>query len=208
MSVSEGPPVSPPTLVRWGGLVAIMAGVLLVISEILALGFAGRAASAANLSGSYAFYAILITITGVLLPLGLVSLYAHQAEATGLLGLIAFFVAFAGTTFVAGLFWTSTFLAPALATINADYLRADATPGFAPSVIAFAIGWLLFGVVSLQARVYPPIAVTLLIIGAIISLIPLPLTTIVLGVAVAWLGFDLFTRMRARAEPEGPSRVR
>lgn len=209
MSVSGAPPVSSSTLLRWGGLAATIAGVLLVVSEILALGFAGRDdTSVAVLTGSYTFYAILITITAVLLPLGLVSLYVRQAEATGLLGLGAFFVAFAGTILVAGLFWTSTFLVPTLARMNPDYLRAEATPGFFPSVIGFAIGWLLFGVVSLQAQVYPRIAVILLIIGAVISPIALPLTTVVLGVAVAWLGFDLFTGMRATAEPERPSRVR
>lgn len=89
-----------------------------------------------------------------------------------------------------------------------DYVRVGATPGFVPSVVAFALGWLLFGVASLQTQVFHRPAVLLLIIGAVIAVIPLPLSTVVLAAAIAWLGYDLFTSMRDTERTSRPSRVR
>lgn len=209
--------VPPSTLIRWGGIAAIVAAVLLVLAEILGLGFIGRDANVAIVTGSYTFYSVLLTAAAVLLPLGLVSLYARQAEASGPLGLLSFFLAFAGTILVAGLFWIGTLLVPAIVGVApgidsesaSDFVRVGATPGFSPSIIAFALGWLLFGIASLQTQVYHRPAVMLLIIGAVISAIPLPLSTVVLAAAIAWLGYDLFTNMGATEErTTRPSRVR
>ena len=53
------------------------------------------------------------------------------------------------------------------------------------------------------------LAVLLLVIGAVIAAIPLPLSTVVLAVAIAWLGYDLFRSMEATNEQtDRPSRVR
>lgn len=209
--------MSSSILIRWGGLVAILAGVLVVLAEILGLGFVGRDASVAIVTGSYTFYSVLLTAAAILLPLGLVSLYFRQAEMSGPLGLVSFFLAFAGTIVVAGLFWIGTLLVPAIVELApetaseaaSDYVRVGATPGFSPSIFVFALGWLLFGVASLQTQVYPRPAVMLLIIGAVIAAIPLPLSTVVLAVAIAWLGYDLFTGMGTTDEQTSrPSRVR
>ena len=43
----------PSTLIRWGGIAAIVAAVLLVLAEIFGLGFIGRDASVAIVTGSY-----------------------------------------------------------------------------------------------------------------------------------------------------------
>jgi hypothetical protein len=68
-------------------------------------------------TGAHALESALRLIAfGVLLPLGLVGLYARQSEAAGLLGLVGFVVAFAGTVLVSGFVWVDTFLAPELAT--------------------------------------------------------------------------------------------
>lgn len=73
--------------------------------------------------------------------------------------------------------------------------------GFLLSFVLAALGWLLFGVATLRAGVYPRPAALLLIVGAVVSLAhivaPLPLSGIVLSVAVAWLGFVLFSGTRA-----------
>ena len=50
----------------------------------------------------------------------------------------------------------------------------------------------MFGVATLQAQIYPRTAAILLMIGAVISFVPLPGTGFVLIVAIAWLGFALF----------------
>ena len=73
--------------------------------------------------------------------------------------------------------------------------------------LAFAVGWLLFGIVTLRARVYPRWAAILLVAGAVISILPLPVTTVVLSAAVVWLGFHLFAGSDA-TEAEASPRVR
>jgi hypothetical protein len=76
-------------------------------------------------------------------------------------------------------------------------------------------GWALFGVSSLQARVYPPKAAVLLTIGALIAApFSIPVAgassvlvymgtgaSIVFNGAVAWLGLALFLRRSVAAEP-------
>ena len=63
----------------------------------------------------------------------------------------------------------------------------------------------MFGVAALRARVFPRAAAILLIVGAVVIFLPLPFTTVVFAVAVAWLGFALFSGRDASAER--PSRV-
>jgi hypothetical protein len=192
-------------LVRWGGLAATVAGVLLVISAVIALGQSGEPSEIATTS-AYAFNSVLEIIAVVLLTLGLVGLYARQSEVAGLLGLVGFLVAFAGTILLAGFFWSSAFIAPALANAAPALLNAGPPPGLLPTFSIFAIGWVLFGVASLRTRIYPRLAVIVLIIGAVLTFLPIPLVGVVFSVAVAWLGFSVFTG-RGVPAPEQPSRA-
>ena len=61
-------------------------GVSLGIAELVALSFFGFDFSQTAITGTYALYSLLIMITGVLLPLGLVGLYVRQSEGAGPLG--------------------------------------------------------------------------------------------------------------------------
>jgi hypothetical protein len=196
--------MSSSELIRWCGLPAIAAGVSLVIAELLSLMFFGYDFSNTATTRTYAFYSVWIMIAGLLLPLGLVGLYARQLEAAGPLGLVGFVVAFIGTVLVAGFFWTSAFVAPILALEAPELLAVRSLPGFFRSFIVFALGWLLFGVATLRARVYPQAAVVLLIVGAGLIVIPRPLTSIVLAAAVVWMGYVLFTGRGAPAERPEP----
>ena len=194
-------------LIRWSGLAAIVGGVSLVIAEFVTLSFFGYDFSTTAITGTYALYSVLIMVTGVLLPLGLVGLYANQSDASGPLGLVGFVVAFVGTVLVAGFFWASAFVAPLLAVEAPELLAVRSFPGFFRSFIVFGLGWLLFGVGTLRAGVYPRAAAVLLIVGALLTVIRLPLTSVVLGAGVAWMGYLLFTRGRGTSA-EGPERVR
>src|ERR671917_589063 len=203
--------MSSSDLIRWAGLAAILAGVLLVVADLLnlAIGFdEDEPFSATATTGIYALQSWANLLAAVLLLIGLVGLYARQSEAAGLLGLGGFLVAFLGTALVTGLLWASLFIVPTLAVEVPEYLDhvEGPPPGFFLSFITFAVGWLLFGIATLLARVYPRIPTILLMIGAVIALLPLPFTGIVLAIAVAWLGFALFTGRAASAEQ--PSRVR
>jgi hypothetical protein len=185
-------------LIRWCGLAAILAGVLLSVAAILHI-----ATETKNLSGSattapYALTWLLYLLGGVLLLLGLVGLYAHQSEASGILGLVSFLVAFLGTAFSVGSGWYQLFVAPSLAVEAPEALDAEPTGmltlGFVLTFVVFlTLGWVLFGIAALRAGVYPRMAVILLMIGVVINFLPTHFTEFVFNVAVAWLGFVLFT---------------
>lgn len=194
-------------LIRWCGLAAVVSGVLVVIATLFEVGvFAAGEFSEAVTTGTYTFYSVLWLIAGVLMPLGLVGLYARQAGVTGPFGLVGFLIAFVGTMLLAGFDWASVFIAPALATEAPEFLDAGPPPGLIPTFVIFAVGWLLFGIATLRGQVYPRWAAILLIVGAVILILPLPLTSIVFAVALAWLGFHLFTG-RGVAEAQAPQRV-
>src|ERR671911_2595306 len=91
--------VGSSTLIRWGGMVAVVAGVMLVLLDLLSLLVFGFGQT---MGEGFAPLALLIRSTiapvaGALLLLGLVGLYARQSEATGVPGLIGFLVTFVGT---------------------------------------------------------------------------------------------------------------
>ena len=202
--------MSSSNLIRWAGLAAILAGVLLVVADLLnlAIGFDDdEPFSETATTDIYAFQSVVNLLAAVLLLIGLVGLYARQSEAAGLLGLAGFLVALLGTALVTGLLWASLFIVPTLAVEVPAFLDQveGPPPGFFLTFITFAVGWLLFGIATLLARVYPRIPTILLMIGAVIAVLPLPFTGIVLAIAVAWLGFALFTGSEALTEQ--PSRV-
>ncbi len=203
--------MSSSSLVRLSALAAVMAATLLLITEIVGFTQGGDPFKAA--SATHAFQSTLRMIAFVvLLPLGLVGLYARQSEAAGPLGLLGFLVAFAGTVLVAGFLWTDTFVAPELATSAPRLLAEGPPPGRSLSFLVFGVGWALFGLVSLVGRVYPRPAALLLIIGAAIftvlslTLLPVPFGGLPFEAAVAWLGVALFAG-RVTSVSGQPSRV-
>ena len=198
-------------LIQWSGLAAILAGVLLSVGALLSLATESENLSVSATTPSYAFSALLYLLGGELLLLGLLGLYIRQSGPAGLLGLVAFLVAFLGTALAVGATWAELFVAPALAVEAPRVLDAEPTGmlalGFTLTFVVFLpLGWLLFGVASFRARIYPRAAAILLMVGAVIAGLPIPLTEIVLYVGVAWLGFVLFTERGETVQQ--PMRVR
>ena len=165
-------------LIQWSGLAAVAAGLLFMLINLIAILILGFGQERSELL----IRSIISPIAGALLLLGLIGLYAYQSEATDVVGLISFLLALLGTVLaLAGNVWANML----------GYL-----------------GWALFGVSSLQARVYPRIAAIILIIGALITA-PFSTSTVsgfgdilvyagvgastVFDVAIIWLGFALFT---------------
>lgn len=196
----------PSNLIRWSGLAALAGGALFVIGDLLGLASISEESFAKTAAtGTFILQQLMFLLGMVLILFGLFGLYASQSEAAGTLGLVGFLVAFLGTALAAGASWAQTFIAPLLATEAPEFLETEPF-GFVLSFTIFALGWLLFGVATLRARVYPRWAAVLLIVGAVITFFPfLPTPAVVLGVAVACLGFLLFTGRGASAEQ--PSRV-
>lgn len=192
-------------LMRWAGLAALASAVLSIVGDLLRL-FVDVESPQTVTTASYALVFLLYLLSGALLLLGLVGLYTSQSEQTGILGLIGFLAAFFGTVLLAGALWFELFITPALAA-EAPRL-AQAELGLAGFILVFlfgAVGWVLFGIATLRAQVYPRWAAVLLIVGGVVAFFPVPLAGIIFSVAIAWLGFILFTGRGA--PPEQTSRV-
>ncbi len=185
-------------LIRWSGLAAILGAALLLISDFLSLTVLSGDPAEIVTTGAYLADGGTRVLAGILLLLGLVGLYARQSEASGTLGLVAFLVAFAGTALILGTWWTNAFVAPVLAQENSRLLETGPTGvrsvAFTLSFALAAVGWLLFGLVSLRAGVYPRAAVVVLMIGAVLTFVPLPGGLVVFEVGLAWLGLALLSR--------------
>jgi hypothetical protein len=180
--------VSASTLTRWSGMAALLGGVLFVIAILVSLLLPlvffdpNEPPSQGTISFVYILRSFLALSGEALLVLGLVGLYVRQSESTGVVGLISFLVTFFGLVLtLAGVPWSD---------------------------LPLTLGWALFGVTTLKARIFPRPAAILLLIGAVATGVVSALlggglagvggyvgigATIVLNAAIGWLGFNLFT---------------
>jgi hypothetical protein len=215
--------MSSSPLVRLCGLALVASSVLFVISILGTLawfrpGVSLDPGSSPVLNNLTSFISVLIT---PLEMLGLVGLYAHRPQATGIFGLIAFVIAFFGGMLQAGYTWYVRFVEWVLPfelwvdlMLRLDRFPASLGPYALGDTLTFplySLGWLLIGVAFLRARLFPRPAVVLLIAvslaAGIISVVgtlagfpdvgsKLPYLEIAIGVlqnvALAWLGFALW----------------
>ena len=199
--------MSSSSLMRLAGFAALASGVVSAMGDLLRLGVDVEDPQTASTVG-YALVFSLYLLGTALLLLGLVGLYASQSGAAGVLGLVGFLAAFSGTVLLAGALWFELFVTPALAAEAPGLVGSEL--GLAGFVLVFvfgALGWLLFGVATLRAGVYPRWAAVVLMIGAVLAYVPVPLSGIVFSVAIAWMGFVLFAGRERVTEQPAPPRV-
>ena len=187
-------------LIRLSGLINVGAAVLIIVSQLIGI----FAIDADNVLGTVksapaTLFNMLKLFAFVLLLLGLVGLYARQSVEAGTLGLIGFLVAFLGTTLVAGDWWYEGLVVPWLADVAPQVVEG----GAAGSVLAggitgfslFALGWVLFGIASFRARVFPRWAAIVVIVRGVLGFqAGFPPFQIVLGLGIGWMGYWLYTR--------------
>ena len=186
---------------RLSGLVALLAGVLLVVAELLTLSLNVLPLSlplfAFNIYGFLGINGYLGVLLAVLMQLGLVGLYASQAKTLGVLGLLGFLIAFIGTRYV----MNPSFVNPIVKPFSSPLGEASGAllGQLGVAVLCFIVGWVLFGVATLRAGIYPRAAAAVLIAGTLILILPLPLSSAVFAVAIAWMGYFLFRQSSREA---------
>lgn len=144
--------------------------------------------------------------SALLLAVALVGLYLHQEERLGPFGAIGFAVALAGSVIAAGGQWTYVFVVPHFAGVTPELVNestGSVLAGFVLSYAVLALGWILFGLASLRAAVFPRWASLLIVAGAAIAFLPLPSRTLVLAIAVGLLGVRLLRETEAPVRPSG-----
>ena len=202
--------MSAGKLLRLSGLAGIVAGAIIILSDLLAMAanLMDMATMATTpLSPAWIPLNLLQLLGVVLLLLALVGFYTRQAEAAGSFGLFGFLVAFLGTAMFAGTGWSNAFNPPVVARTSPDLLM-----GFPPSplgeavlysALLFAVGLVLFGITVVRAGVLPRIGGWLLIVGGALCRLPpflnhnfdiyLPLNSWVTSIALILLGYTLWS---------------
>ena len=210
--------MSSSRLIRLGGLAA-MVGFALFAVVAVAFVFAfpeDVAPSVLAASNTWLALHVLIVVAYLLCLLGLVGLYARQAERAGILGLIAFLLTFLGIAPRFGWEWIETLVFPTLAQAAPRLLDQPVPTANVlgivevSTVLLLLVGVLLFGVASLRAGVLPRWAAVLVILGAVVDLISIfvgvdfPFTAAVAGPALAWMGYTVWSRPAAVTDAIAP----
>ena len=181
-------------LSRIAGPLALAAGVLIVIAQLVMLPFDPDDHVATSTDPVFQIGGVVYMIGFCVLMLALIGAYGWGLhKAPGKLGLIAFITAIVGTMMLGGDLWFETFAVPWLADEAPAVLDTDPTTmiaiGAVSSYLLFAVGWALFGIASYRARIFPTAICIAIVIGGLIGFRALLSPTgIPLGLAVAWLG--------------------
>jgi hypothetical protein len=201
--------MSTAKLIRWSGLISILAGVLYALGALLhPVGENLAAYSSPKWVPAHQVY----WASAMLMLFGLVGLYARQVEKTGLLGLVGFVLAFIGTILVNSIFFmvsTVIHLVAVQAPALFDQAAAPPTFGVLILVLGFILGYILFGIATMRAGVLPRWSGLLLIIGSAMFMISeaVPLNAslshlivtigdVIFGAGFVWMGFALWSEQR------------
>ena len=182
--------------VQWGGLAALIAGVLLILADLLRL-YIDLVDPALfgdmSLGGALGFGidGSLGLILAVLMQLGLVGLYAFRAEAAGILGLVGLVLATFGVQLSMGSSFVFAFIRAIVWPWETTEYFEEPFGSVVVLGLGFVLGCILLGVAMLRGNIYPKVAAAFFIVGTVILLLPLPLNDVIFGGAIAWLGYTL-----------------
>ncbi len=210
------------SLIRWAGLSAMVAGILFVViglfhpPDVLSSVTTTRWVMVHSLATAMCFFGLL----------GLAGLYARQVQETGWLGLAGYLLLSLFYALTAPYTFAEVFVLPPLATPAPTVVESflgifDGQAGemnlgalatvYSLSGVALILGGLLFGIATLRAGILPRRAAGLLAVGAVapfvLAMLPHPLDrtfAVPTGLALAWLGYALWSERREQASEPVP----
>jgi hypothetical protein len=196
----SAPPL--PAFRRVAGTAAVFAGVAFLVAQLMMLPFDPKDHKATSQSVQFQIGGVLYLLgfcALVLVPFGA---YCWQAHRKGSFGVVATCAAVVGTMLLGGDLWFETFAVPWIADTSPKLLESDPTfligLGAITSYLAFAVGWVLFGIAAYRARVFPRwIAVAVVVGGAIGFRALLAPTGMPIGFAIAALGIWMVRAARS-----------
>ena len=212
--------ITASNLIRWAGLSAMVAGIFYVLVGL----FHPLNTLSSVTTTRWAIVHILASVMCFFILLGLTGLYARQAEKTGWLGLAGFVLYSLSWVLTVPFTFAEVFILPRLATQAPTFVQgflgafsSSADPAFAVLAnlwsvtgVLYMLGGLLFGIATFRAGILSRWAAGLLAVGSVLSpvaaLLPHeyePLVAVPVGLALAWLGYSLWSERRApTSEPE------
>ena len=208
-------------LIRWAGLSAMVGGIFYVVVGI----FHQPNVLSSVTTTQWAIVHALATAMCFFFLLGITGLYARQVEEAGWLGLAGFLLFSLNWVLTAPFTFAEVFILPHLATEAPTLAQGflgifNGNPGetnfgvlanlWKLTGLLYIIGGLLFGIATFRASILPRWAAGLLAVGSVLApvaaLLPPehePKVAVPVGVAMAWLGYALWSERREQAaEPD------
>ena len=215
--------ITTPKVIRWAGLSAMVAGIIFVVIQPI---HPPDVIASVN-TNAFIIITSLKTVMCLFGLFGITGLYARQVEETGWLGLGGFLLL---TVFYAVQMcyaFVEPLILPLLVTVAPGFVESSLGMGSgaggpmnlgALAVIyqivslLYLLGTLLFGIALFRARILPRWAAGLLALSGPLALIMVALlphqlerlAAMPMGIALAGLGFALFTERRAPASVPAP----
>ena len=205
------------SLLAKAGPLALTSGVLMVVAQLVMWPFDTDDHVATTQSVVFQVAGAVYFLAFCLLMLSLLLAYAWQAAEAGKLGVAGVAAAAIGTMALGGDLWFESFAVPWIADEVPAAFDTDPTVvlavGAISSYLLFAVGWALFGLASLRARVFPRSISIAIIIGGLCGFNALLAPFgIPLGLAMVWLGvwmirtpFEAPTTSPAETRPPVPA---
>ena len=210
------PTITASTLMRLAGVSAIVAGLCFLV-----IGMFHPVNEPSAVNATWVNVHIAATALGFFGLFGMAGLYARQVEESGWLGLAGFLLFTGWMTLVCGFSFVEAFILPLLASESPAFVAGwmgifSGAPGAVDLGILptiwnlsgpmYILGPLLFGIATFRARVLPRWAGLLLALnivwvplGAIVPPELQPKIMLPVGLALAWLGYALFSERQANA---------
>ena len=217
--------ITPSSLMRWAGLSALLAGLCYLLVGI----FHPANVPASVTTTRWEIVHILACAMSFFGLLGLAGLYARQATRTGWLGLAGYVLLSLWFVVVMGFSFVEAFILPHVATASPGLVQAwmgmfngpagtfnlGALPTiWTLSAPVYILGGVLFGIATFRARVLPRWAGALLAASTLLApaaaALPnasQPEIAIPAGLALAWLGYALWSERRAEIGLERTSGI-
>jgi hypothetical protein len=199
--------VSHSPLARSAGPLALAAGGLFTITQLVSVATLDPSnLVASSLEPVFLINGIVYFVAFCLLMLALVAIYGREGHRAGKLWTIGACAAVVGTFALgANVGWFDVFAAPWIALVAPEAMKTPnvgSLPiGGLSSYVLFLLGWVLFGVASFRARVFP-IAISLAIVVSALIAWPsaFPPYGVPFGLTIAGLGVWMMRRSTATAK--------
>jgi hypothetical protein len=215
--------ITASNLIRCAGLSAMGAGSLFVAIQAIHPPDILSSVTTAQWAITHA----LGVAMGLLGLLGLAGIYARQVEEAGWLGLVGYLLSSLFWALTMAFQFTEALISPLLATEAPEFVEgvlgmvggraSEINLGALPAVytltgVLYMLGGLLFGIATFRAGILPRWAGGLLAVGTILPLLASSLVShpfdrifaVPVGVALAWLGYALWSARRAQVSESLP----
>src|SRR5215210_7563316 len=211
--------ITASSLIRWSGLAALVAGI--IFAGIQPIHPPDELSSVTT--GTWAIITTLKTVMCLFFLLGITGIYARQVKEAGWLGLAGFLLLILSWWLQTAFVFAEAFILPLLATTAPEFVdgvlgtlaagrASEVNLGALPAIynlgvgISYVLGGLLFGIATLRAGILPRWPAGLLAVAAVLTpaaaLLPHAiqrLAAIPVGIALAWLGYALWSERREQA---------